>query len=193
MRTQRALILLLVPAAFLVLSATAAVASCAMPEGTLQQRLSQADIVFVGTVTSTMADGRVALVDVESVWNGDVETPATVIGGEVAQGVASSVDRSYRDGRRYLFTPYQRDEHGYRDNICTDTREWSNSLEELRPADATPASGPGDAPSDRSGEVVASQPGSRPGNERPWLPWVAAGIVLAACAGVLRAVRQVSG
>ena len=98
--TRRRLIPLLMSAGLLALP-TPALASCAMPEGTLRQRLAGEEIVFVGTVTGTESRCRVATVTVESVWRGEVPETVEVVGGPRQDNVASSVDRSY------AFVPYR--------------------------------------------------------------------------------------
>lgn len=137
MQIVRTVLVGLVAASFTALSALPAAASCAMPEGTLQQRLDRADIAFVGTVTSTKSDGRLARVAVEEVWRGQVGPDATVMGGEVRPFSASSVDRQYETGARYLFVPADGDGATFADNACSDTVAWEADLEELRPETVT--------------------------------------------------------
>lgn len=138
MRT-RLLVLILAGLIAGLVVAPAAQASCAGPMGPLKKRLAGYDTVFVGTVIDTASAGRLATVKVESVWRGDVPATATVAGGELAAGVATSVDRSYSDGVRYLFTPTHFKQGRYRDNACTDTQEWTRKVERLRPRGAPPA------------------------------------------------------
>ena len=83
-----------------VVSPTAAHASC-MPPLELAAAIEQADVVVVGTVTATTSRSRIATLDVDEVWKGDVGATFEVAGG--ARGdVASTVDRTYESGTRYL-------------------------------------------------------------------------------------------
>lgn len=148
-----------------VVGAPAASASCAAFGGTLKKRLTTYDTVFVGTVTDTESAGRLATVKAESVWRGDVAPKVTVVGGELAAGVASSVDRSYEAGVRYLFTPSGFSQGRYRDNACTDTQEWTRKVERLRPRGATPVQ------TSEARNVVA--PGTPAPSPRPTQPQAA--------------------
>lgn len=117
--------------------AGAAHASCIAPPP-LRISIARADVVFVGEVESTSAGGRAATVRVTDVWKGE-DVPATVevVGGETSPNVASSVDRTYRDGTTYLFVPADASAP-YEDNACTATRPYSERVERLRPAGAAP-------------------------------------------------------
>jgi hypothetical protein len=137
MRIRHLTLLLLLVVLALPLGAAPASASCVMAEGSLKARLRDDDIVFVGTVTSTEAGNRLAEVDVEEVWRGNVEDHATVAGGETSPNTISSVDREYREGTRYLFTPYAQRKGVYQDSICSDTQRWSTKLGKARPEGAT--------------------------------------------------------
>jgi len=92
----------------LMLGAAPAAASCAGPP-------SPSPYAFVGVVTETRSDGRLAVVRTE-----DGRT-VEVLGGESRSGVATSVDRTYLVGGRYEFHPYA-GTSPYRDNACTATR-----------------------------------------------------------------------
>lgn len=112
-------------------------ASCVFG-GPYPQRLDESPLVFVGTVTATSNGGRNATVTVEEIWKGTgIAETVEVFGGAQGANVASSVDRSYETGTRYLFAPYEVSPEGiYRDNICTPTRTYVDKLERLRPDDA---------------------------------------------------------
>jgi hypothetical protein len=128
-------------------SAQAAKASCA-PAPPLRNSIAEADIAFVGTVVSLDHDGRTATFRVEDVWKGKVEETVVVHGGpgiaaiESAaargEGVASSVDRSYSLGTRYLVLPFGRSGDVLGDNICSNTQPYTEGLASLRPAGAHP-------------------------------------------------------
>lgn len=196
MRT-RLLVLILGCLIISVIAATAAHASCAGPQGPLKKRLTTYSTVFVGTVTDTAGGGRLATVKVEAVWRGEVPPTATVAGGETGPGVASSVDRSYEEGNRYLFTPYDFRAGRYNDNICTDTQRWTRKIERLRPSGATPvdAGGVGEegTPATSAPSPVSPAPQAAPdggdggtqGMSTSTLLVVGAAIAAAATAGVL--------
>ena len=126
-----------------VLNAPAVEASCAGPLGpggatSLQGQLDAASVAFVGTVVGTSNGDRVARVKVETVWRGDgVRTYVTVSGTPDGGSAATSVDRSFRVGQRYLFAPYSASSP-YQDNNCSVTQPYSSRLDAFRPANAEP-------------------------------------------------------
>lgn len=167
MRPRSAVLVAAVTAAVLGVHMTPAQGSCAMPPGSLRERLQASEIVFLGSVTSTDAGGTTATVAVESVWRGEVNDQVVVSGGEGAPGVISSVDRSYQEGRRYLFVPWRGTGERFRDNSCTDTRPWRARYAALRPAsavDVIPEASPGATPESPSsdGSPVDSAGGGPP-------------------------------
>ncbi|GAC1345706.1 MAG: hypothetical protein NVSMB29_20010 [Candidatus Dormibacteria bacterium] len=124
----------------------AAAASCARPLGaggattTLQARLAEAPAVFVGTVASTRNNARVARVQVESVWKGSpIPSRVTVSGTPDQSSAATSVDRTFRAGERYLFAPSSATSP-FQDTNCSATQPWSPDLAVLKPAAAVPPS-----------------------------------------------------
>lgn len=120
----------------LVAIAPAADASCVMPMP-MKQDVRQSRYVFVGTVTSTAAGGRFAVVQVDDVWKGSgIEKQVEVRGGPGKAGVITSVDRSFRAGKRYLFFPDRGKGDHFTDNACTNTRPYRPSLDRFRPEDA---------------------------------------------------------
>ena len=108
-------------AAFLLLAALPASfapgeavrASCGGGTGpvSLDQQVASAGRAFVGTVVGTDDDGRRAFVRVESIWSGpDLPASVEVLGSPVVgrpskrgETVATSVDRRYAAGAKYLF------------------------------------------------------------------------------------------
>lgn len=122
-------------------------ASCAeMPP--LPRAVAEAEILFVGTVTETTNRARWAVVSVEEVWKGENIPDVVQIRAGPADPAgpmmsASSVDRSFKDGRRYLFFPYGRKDAVLQDNICTSTRVFTERLTRFRP-EAAAAPEPGD-------------------------------------------------
>jgi len=126
-----------------VLCAPAGSASCAGPVGpggasSLQGQLETAAVVFVGTVVGTSNADRVARVKVETVWKGGgIPTYVTVSGTPDGGSAATSVDRSFTVGQRYLFAPDSASSP-YQDNNCSVTQPYSSRLDGLRPATAHP-------------------------------------------------------
>ncbi|MEO7555803.1 MAG: hypothetical protein ABIV94_04265 [Acidimicrobiales bacterium] len=134
---------------FVLVSAGSAAASCAPPLPT-RDAITQADAVVVGTVTATRSHDRVATVAVDEVWKGEVGNTLEVFGGPDPENAATSVDRTYEIGVRYLIVAFEPAAHGspgaiggrYEDNACSATQPWSDALKTLRPDDArvlTPA------------------------------------------------------
>ena len=130
--------------AALGLSTGRAVASCAAPVP-LDQAIAEASNVFVGTVAELRFDDRFAVFDVEDVWKGDLPDRVEVNGGpsivdleSAGDGVsvATSVDRTYRLGERYLVVSHGLDQDVLADNACSATREYADDLVDFRPADA---------------------------------------------------------
>jgi hypothetical protein len=110
-------------------------ASCVMPMP-IEQAVRTADVVIVGTVTETTSNGRWATVSVEEVWRGP-DQPASVLvkGGPGDPNTASSVDRSFGTGARYLFVLTADPAGGLFDSACSSTVEWAEAMVAMRPAD----------------------------------------------------------
>lgn len=154
-------------------------ASC-MPPADVPTAITQSDIVVVGTVTSARSQDRVATVHVEELWKGDVNASFEVFGGPAADGMATSVDRTYEVGGRYLLFAREPAAHGdtptfggrYEDSGCSTTQAWSDALAQYRPATATILGG--------NDDVVppVSKPGAPPASDTTdtrW--WIVAAIV----------------
>jgi hypothetical protein len=115
-----------------------ALADCAEPLP-LEKAVIVNEFVFVGTVESADAQGRLATVKVEEVWRGDPATAVTVDGTlDPTTGIGED-DRVFRAGIRYLFLPSIVDGR-FVDNLCTSTTEWQDGFEALRPPDVRPPS-----------------------------------------------------
>ena len=114
-------------------------ASCAMPIP-IEEAIRSAEVVITGTVTATENDGRWATVEVHEIWKGP-DLPATVIiRGGPGPGSASSIDRTFTAGARYLFVASLDGQGGLSDNACSATTEMAAADNALRPADfRTPA------------------------------------------------------
>lgn len=133
----------LVPAvslmAMLATPATSLASCAAMPD--IKQAATSAEIAFVGTVTATANRGTWATVSVEEVWRGPDQPAEVVIKGGPDGNAATSVDRTFEVGVRYLFFPYTDGASGLADNNCSSTTPWSPELASLRPADARVTAG----------------------------------------------------
>lgn len=120
----------------LVLTVGTAYADCMMDERPYDQRIEEAEVVFVGTVTATAHSETTAEVAVEEIWKGpDLEAEEVVIGGSGQDGAMTSVDRFFQVGETYLFLPFPED-GVLRDNSCTSTAPMSPDLAVFRPDDA---------------------------------------------------------
>jgi hypothetical protein len=131
--------ILIAPVVALVLVAvapSAAAASCAAP-ASLPEQIKAAALVFVGTVLSTSDQDRIAYVMVESIWKGPtLAENLKVFGSPLPDpNTATSVDRTYRAGTRYLFVLNSADQP-YQDNSCSATQPYTPSVALLAPADA---------------------------------------------------------
>ncbi|GAC1469682.1 MAG: hypothetical protein PVSMB7_19400 [Chloroflexota bacterium] len=120
-----------------------ALASCVGPFGpgsvqALRRVLSTAPVVFVGTVVATTNKSRTATVRVDDIWHGKhVSTMVVVRGSYVVGNGATSVDRVFRIGVRYLFVPESSTRSSpFQDNSCTATRPYTVALAKYRPAGA---------------------------------------------------------
>ena len=113
------------------LHAAPAEASCAQLPS-LQDAFAEADLVFVGIVTSVSNGGRTAQVEIEQVWKGE-EQPfnATVHGGPIEEDLITSVDRTFEPGI-YIFFPVN-SSPPFEDNACTLTQPFNPSLEVINP------------------------------------------------------------
>ncbi len=132
---RRNLILSALSSAWLLSSIGAAHASCVVPPP-IEQAIEEAQVVFVGTVVDLGADERQAIVEVESVWKGEgVATVVAVDGGFDPNG-ATSVDRHFEPGVRYIFFPTT-EEVPFLDAACTSTQQVTADIEALRPESAT--------------------------------------------------------
>ena len=119
-------------------------ASCIAPPGLGlggTSLLDGASVVFVGTVLSTSNGDRVARVRVESVWKGGpVPVVVTVSGTPDPGSAATSVDRTFAPGRRYLFLP-SNTTSPYQDSSCSATQPYAPVLDSLRPPGAQAPTG----------------------------------------------------
>lgn len=130
-------------------------ASCAQPPP-LRVALEDAPVAFVGTVVATTNDERWATVEVSEVWAGEAGEVVEVRGGPEdppgPMGVASSVDRSFRDGETYLFLPSGGEGGVFQDDACSSTTRYTEQVDDLRPAAAEAPDGP--SVPDRRGGVL---------------------------------------
>jgi hypothetical protein len=130
-------------AALLVGIAAAAQPRCAEPP-TPKEALASNDVVFAGRVLETAGKGRVAVVEVRSIWKGgDILGVTRVEGGDVES--PSRDDRTFETGQQYVFFP-RNDRPPFRDDRCSATTELTAAVARLEPDDAhAPRSGRGNS------------------------------------------------
>lgn len=134
----------LATAALLFGSAGSAAASC-MPPAPVPDAMTQADVVFVGTVTSTRSRDRIATFQVLERWKGDVGRSVEVFGGPATDRSATSVDRTWAPGTTYLVFAIEPAAHGYEptfggryeSSTCSTTQAFTEQLAANRPPTAT--------------------------------------------------------
>jgi hypothetical protein len=160
-------------------------ASCAAPLS-LDEALASADLVVVGTVVAARSNDRIATVAIEDIWKGDAEASIGVAGGPDSLNGATSVDRTYQVGTRYLFFIFEPAVHNspgtfgarYEDNGCTDTRPYTAALDSLRPASAHRlVSAPSTTPTTSTGSATASN-GTNASENRSSIFVIAAAVLL---------------
>jgi hypothetical protein len=129
----------LLVAAALVGIAASAHAGCAEPP-TPKEALTSNDVVFAGRVIETAGRGRVAVVEVQTIWKGGGILGVTrVEGGDVES--PSRDDRTFETGQQYVFFPRNNDPP-FRDDRCSATNELTDAVARLEPDDAhAPRSG----------------------------------------------------
>ncbi len=109
-------------------------ASCLAPAPG-QDPFASADAVFLGTVTSVANNARWALVRVEEVWVGPDQPVEVVVRGGPEGNTATSVDRTYIVGDRYVFAVLLIDGN-LEDNACSGTTAVAEiDLDAMRPDD----------------------------------------------------------
>jgi len=142
-RLRKVLVVGLLLPVLVVGSAAVAAASCAPPRS-LADAVATSDLVVVGTVNAARSKNRIVTVSVEDVWRGDADAQIEVAGGPDSLSSATTVDRTFVVGQRYLFFIREPALHGgpgtwgarYEDNGCTNTRPYTSGLDQLRPASA---------------------------------------------------------
>ena len=125
-----------------------ALASCREPPP-IEEAMKSAEIVFVGTVTSTSNRDSWASVEIEEIWRGPDQPASVLVKGGPGGNSATSVDRTFQAGAKYLFFPLVNPDGeplagqalALTDNSCTSTTVWSEDLLALRPSDARPPLG----------------------------------------------------
>ena len=111
----------------------------------IEEAIRDADVVFVGTVTNVANRDRWAIVAVQEVWKGPDMAAVVEIRGGPDGNAASSVDRTFMAGTRYLFLPFIA-EGALQENSCSSTTEFTADLARLRPATAHPPIAPAPDP-----------------------------------------------
>ena len=184
--------------ASLVLSQPAAASCMVLPQ--LSKALADAPVVFVGTVVETKHDGRVATVEVEQVWKGSVGALVVVNGGGASitemeraeangEALATSVDRAYENGVRYLVLPWHVRGQVMSDNACSSTQPYTAKLASHAPPGTTP---PADKNADAAPAGLASTTSQGNGVQTWQIVLVALGmaVVVALAFTVTRRVRR---
>ena len=128
---------------YLAIAATPPAAASCAPPAPIDQAIAEADVVVVGTVAATRSADRIATIRVEDVWKGDVGGELVVYGGP-EDGMATSIDRTWTKGERYLVIALEPAAHGYEptfggryeSNGCMATRPFSDDPAANRPTDA---------------------------------------------------------
>ena len=175
----------------LLVPASAASASCMLDERPIGAKIDEAEIVFVGQVTGLRNGDRSAQFAVEEMWKGNVPPEVVVHGGPDDPQMATSNDRTWADGQRYLVFPYT---EGGRlmDNFCTPTVEWRPAFAKARPEGAVTRgeteepSEPAAQGSEDDGDDGATAIDPVDPSATPWLPiGIGVAVVAAALAGVL--------
>lgn len=112
-------------------------ASCLPPED-LGLAIASGEVVIVGVVERAENQGRWATVRVEERWYGADGVRDTVqVRGGPEPGTATSADRSFVPGQRYLFVA-RAGAGVLEDNLCTPTRPWDPDLAQYRPRGVDP-------------------------------------------------------
>jgi hypothetical protein len=143
---SRSIALLAAVIAFLALTQPAAASCMTLPP--LEKALAAAPLVFVGTANDTQHEGRTATFDVEEIWKGSVGARVFVNGGPTiremeraeanGQVAATSVDRTYEQGVRYLVVPFGAKGGVLTDNACSSTQPYTAQLASHAPSGAAP-------------------------------------------------------
>ncbi|MCI0584391.1 MAG: hypothetical protein L0227_16140 [Chloroflexi bacterium] len=125
-----------------LLAPARAAASC-IPPVPGETPWAAADVVLLGTVTATANNNRWATVHVEEVWAGPDQPVEVVVRGGPEGDVATSVDRTYMVGSRYVFGVSVVDGE-LQDSACSGTTLAADiDLDAMRPADVRPPLGGG--------------------------------------------------
>ena len=181
-RVVTALVVTLGMVSFLVMGATAAVASCA-GKPTIDENLARAELVFVGTTVEVTNSSRWATFAVEDIWKGRVDGNRVEIRGGAREAMGTSMDRKYLVDTRYLVFalapptgPPRLDLYGeevrWTDNACSLTQPYTPSLRDARPATARAVEAPPQEPPMERSPVatphLAGPPGARGPSGPDW-------------------------
>lgn len=131
----RALVAALATITLVVLATVTAAASCVPDERPVPVEVTEAEIVFVGTVLDVENSRRTARMRIEEIWKGPELGEQVVVHGGPEDASASSVDRHWEPGARYLVFP-RRDDGRLEDDVCSPTTPWEPQLATFRPDDA---------------------------------------------------------
>ncbi len=136
--------------ALIVGGAAPAGASCLGPPS-VDTSLRDADLAFVGTAVDVTNNGRWATFSVEEVWKGDPGGQVVEVRGGPGGQAATSVDRTYVSGTRYLVFARDPGAHGlsrawgddgrWEDGACSATQPYTADLDRFRPQAASATGG----------------------------------------------------
>lgn len=160
--------------------------------------MNTSDLVFVGTVVKATNHGRWATFELEQLWKGTpgtnrIEVHAGPADPPGPNEVATSVDRSYELGVRYLVMArdpqaagFQRlygSSNRYEDNSCSATRPYVTALGRFRPKSRLPRP---------AAPAPVAAPVATPGrsDDPAWLAFAVVGGVLAAAVAALVILRR---
>lgn len=117
--------------------AVSAAAAC-LPPADLGIAIASGEVVIVGIADRVENSGRWATVRVEERWYGAGSVgEAVAVHGGPEPGTATSADRTFEAGGRYLFVTTAA--NGFLvDNLCTVTQPWSAELARYRPRGVEP-------------------------------------------------------
>jgi hypothetical protein len=133
--------LLMLSLGLAALAPAGAWASCLADPRTLKEVVRDSNVVFVGTVMSVSNRDRWAVVRVDEVWKGPQLPPEVEVrAGPQSETEATSNDRMFKAGVRYLFVPLG-EASPFSDNICSHTTEWRDELDAARPGASLPKTG----------------------------------------------------
>ncbi|MDJ0923971.1 MAG: hypothetical protein QNJ77_05370, partial [Acidimicrobiia bacterium] len=91
-------------------------------DGDMVKALTEAEVVFVGSVYSVSSHDRIAVMEVLEIWKGPIlQATVGVHGGNASSSAVRPDDRTFEAGRTYLVVPTN-GEPPFVDSLCTATQ-----------------------------------------------------------------------